>query len=262
MRELFELRGSLTNKQRITLGILGGVFLLVVWCGASYFGLVRKSILPMPTDVLGAFPELFGKDRLLMHARYSTLLNVVGYFEAILIALPVGFAIGLVPLLRGLFLPYISALRYLPLSATMGLFILAFGIATNMKIQFLTMAALVYLVPQVVGRIDEVEEIYLQTVQTLGATKWQRVRYVFMPLVISRLFSDLVVLFGISWTYIIIAEVVNTSDGGLGALAIAYARASRTDKVYAVLIVILLIGFAADKIGKGIDRLIFRYKYA
>jgi NitT/TauT family transport system permease protein len=75
-------------------------------------------------------------------------------------------------------------------------------------------------------------------------------------------FDDIRVLVAISWTYITIAEVINASEGGLGALAYIASRQSRVDKIYAILLVIMAIGFVQDWTLKRADRWLFPYKYA
>ena len=60
--------------------------------------------------------------------------------------------------------------------------------------------------------------------------------------------------------HIIIAELVNKS-GGIGALAYVSARQSRIDKVFAILFVIILIGFVQDKLFTKLDKVLFPHKY-
>ena len=127
-------------------------------------------VLPPPPAVLKSYPELFTKDNFPIEALRSIWLNVQGYFWAISISLIFGFIIGLYPLFRGLFSKQTNALRYLPLTALTGVFILWFGIEDEMKIAFLAFGIIVYLLPVVVQRIDEVRDVYLKTVFTLGAT--------------------------------------------------------------------------------------------
>lgn len=260
--ELFALRGKLPAKQRTFIEIGGAIFFLLLWWSLVQFGVVKPGILPSPLKVITAYPELHFEDALVRNAIYSIKLNLLGYIEAVAIALPVGFLIGLFPFFRGLFERPVTALRYLPLTAVIGLFVLWCGIGTNMKVQFLTLGILVYLLPVVVQRIDEVQKVYLDTVKTLGATKWQTIRHVFIPDVISRISDDIRVLVAISWTYIIIAEVINMQEGGIGALIYRSARQSRVDKVFAVLVVIILIGFLQDKLMQVLDKRVFRHKYA
>ena len=210
-------------------------------------------LLPPPLKVVQSFPELIRKDELFGNTFRSIWLNVQGYFWAVFISLLFGFIIGLYPLFRGLFSRQVDALRYLPLTALTGMFIIWFGIEDQMKIAFLAFGIIVYLLPVVVQRIDEVGDVYLKTVFTLGATDWQTIRTVYIPAVMSRLIDDIRVLTAISWTYIIIAELLNR-QGGIGSLIYIKARQGQTEKVFAILIVIILIGFIQDRIFVFIDK--------
>lgn len=222
---------------------------------------ISSSLLPSPVEVVHSFKELFERDNLVANTAFSVYLNLLGYCIALLISLPLGFAIGLFPIFRALFNRSIDALRFVPLTAVTGLFIAWFGIGTTMKVQFLAFGIFVYLLPVIVQRIDEVDSVYEQTAFTLGASKWQQIRTVFVPSVISRVSDDVRVLVAISWTYIIVAELVNANSGGIGALAFKSARMSRIDKVFAILLVIVLIGFIQDKLFLLIDRLFLPHKY-
>lgn len=217
-------------------------------------------LLPPPLKVVRSFPSLFSKDELISNTIRSVWLNLQGYFWAIFISIPLGFLIGLLPLFRGLFSKQVDALRYLPLTALTGLFIIWFGIDDTMKIAFLAFGIIVYLLPVVVQRIDEVKDIYLKTVFTLGATDWQTVKTVYIPSVMSRLMDDIRVLTAISWTYIIIAELLNR-QGGIGSLIYIKARQGQVEKVFAILIIIIIIGFIQDRIFAFLDKRIFPHKY-
>jgi len=105
----------------------------------------------------------------------------------------------------------------------MGMFIIWFEIEDQMKIAFLTFGIIVYILPVVVQWIDEFGDVYLKTVFTLGATDWQTIRTVYIPAVMSKLVDDIRGLTAISWTYIIIAELLNR-QGGIGSLIYVKAR--------------------------------------
>ncbi len=284
MSNLFKLRGKLTSMQSAILGLAGLLLILLIWWGLAEYFAVSKTldperleqldgadlpqqngekaypILPTPGMVLRSFPDLITKDDLKGNALHSIWLNIRGYFWAVLFSLPLGFLIGLVPLLRGMFSKPVDALRYLPLTALTGLFIIWFGIEDEMKIAFLAFGILVYLLPVVVQRIDEVQDVYLKTVFTLGATNWQTVKSVYLPSVLSKVIDDIRVLTAISWTYIIIAELLNR-QGGIGALIYLKARQGQISKVFALLIVIVLIGFLQDRLFVYLDKRLFPFKY-
>lgn len=217
-------------------------------------------LLPPPQQVFASYPGLIQKDELLSNTWRSVWLNIQGYFWAMLISIPLGFLIGLLPLFRGLFSKQVDALRYLPLTALTGIFIIWFGIEDEMKIAFLAFGIIVYLLPVVVQRIDEVQDVYLQTVYTLGATSWQTIKSVYIPAVMAKLMDDIRVLTAISWTYIIIAELLNRK-GGIGSLIYLKARQGKLEGMFAALIVIILIGFLQDRIFSYFDKRLFPHKH-
>ena len=263
MTDLFALRGDLPRNTRTILEISGVLLLIAIWyiLTAGENPLVKDSILPRPFSVLTAFKELLFENDLVVQTCRSLGLNLAGYVEAIVISLVGGFVVGLVPLCRGLFQRLIDAFRYVPLTAVTGIFILWFGLGTPMKVHFLAFGILIYLLPVVVQRIDEVKGVYLKTVYTIGATDWQTIRTVYIPSVISRLSDDIRVLTAISWTYIIIAESLGNEGGIGGTIWRAGVRRGRMDKVFALLIVIILIGVIQDKIFIYLDKKFFPHKY-
>ena len=223
--------------------------------------LVRSGILPSPSRVLGAYGDLYADNSLIQNTFRSLGLNIAGYVTAILISIPVGFAIGLWGIFRGSLQPHVDAVRFTPLTAVTGLFIIWFGIGTSMKVAFLAFGIIIYLLPTLVVRIDEVKDVYLKTVYTLGATDWQTIKTVYFPSVMSRISDDIRVLTAISWTYIIVIEGIG-DQGGLGSLIFRTGqRMGRVDKTFAILILIVLIGVFQDKIFAYLDRKFFPHKY-
>lgn len=256
----FQLRGSLNKQTSIIISVTGVIFILFAWYVVTSNEWVEPALLPHPGDVLSSYKELHFDDFLVKNAVYSIKLNYWGYFKAILYAIPVGFIIGLFPFFRSLLSQYVDAARFIPLTAVTGLFIAWFGIEDDMKINFLAFGIFVYLLPIVVQRIDEVQKVYVQTAKTLGASKFQMITKVFIPAVVSKLSDDIRVIVAISWTYIIVAEMLNKTEG-VGAMVFTAARQSRIDKVFALLVVIILIGVIQDVLFKAIDKLLFPHKY-
>ena len=298
--DFFKLRGTLTKQQSWLFAVLGIIVLLGVWelmayakatTEPKYESVMPKSVvgldeaaidslqviddqlrenatedtliysfLPRPGGVLMAFGDVYKNDNLFENARKSIFRNLQGYFWAIIIALPLGFMIGLFPIFRGMFNGQVNALRYLPITALTGLFIAWFGSGEEMKVSFLAFGILVYLLPVVIQRINEVADIHLKMVFTLGANSWQTIKSVYLPAVFSKLSDDIRVLTAISWTYIIIAELLN-NKGGLGALIYIKSRLGHLDQVFVVLAIIIVIGFVQDLIFQYLDRVLFPHKH-
>lgn len=238
----------------------GWIVLFVLWYLITNFKLINNHIMPTPQKTWASFIDMYANDHLGENILFSLRINVIGYVKCIFAALIVGFAIGLSPQVRKMFSQQVNALRFVPITALMGVFIAISGLTIATKINFLAFGIWVYLVPVVVQRIDEVNTTHLQMMKTLGATFWQTVRYVTWRSVIARLSDDIRILVGISWTYIIVAELAGI-QGGLGSLIFLGERQSNVGKVYAVIFIIVAIGIIQDAVFKLIDRLLFKFKH-
>lgn len=261
MSDLFELRGTLEKKPATVIAVIGFFFFILLWQAMSWFKLIPESLLPSPIAVLLSFKELHFERELVRNSIYSIKLNLLGYLEAIVIAIPLGFMMGLFPVLRVATDKYVKALRFIPLAAATGLFISWFHIGDNMKIQFLAASIIVYLIPVIIQRIDDVADVYVHTAYTLGASKFQTITSVFIPAIKSVIIDDIRILVAISWTYITIAEALNMTKG-IGMLAVQCGRQSRVDMVFAILFIIAVFGFCQDILFKELDKSINRHKYS
>ncbi len=249
-----------SNKTPLMLQLAGWIVLFILWYLVTNLRLINNHIMPTPQKTWVSFVDMHTNDNLVSNILFSLRINVVGYIKCIIAAIVVGFAIGLSPQIRKMFSQQVNALRFVPITALMGIFIAISGLTIVTKINFLAFGIWVYLVPVVVQRIDEVDNTHLQMMKTLGATFWQTVRYVTWRSVIARLSDDIRILVGISWTYIIVAELAGI-QGGLGSLIFLGERQSNVGKVYAVIFIIVAIGIIQDAVFKLIDKLLFKFKY-
>src|ERR1044072_8842684 len=248
-------------KEHLSLVQLAGwLIILVIWFLITNFGLINTHVLPTPQKTLSALGELKRDDNLWKNILFSVRINLIGYLKCIVGAIAFGFAIGLNPTLRKMFSHQINALRFVPITAMMGIFIAISGLTLATKINFLAFGIWVYLVPVVVQRIDEVSATHLQMMKTLGASAWQTLIHVQWRSVIARLSDEIRILVGISWTYIIVAELAGI-QGGLGSLIFLGERQSNVGKVYAVIFIIVAIGIIQDVLFRLLDRLLFKFKY-
>ena len=123
IESFLELRRTLTRREIVVLGVLGTFGMLVTWHFLCIMTGVSNRLIPKPLDVLAAFRELHFEDALVRNMLYSLKLNMVGMLEAIVVAIPLGFLLGLISGLRGLVEKQIAVFRYLPLTLLVGLFI-------------------------------------------------------------------------------------------------------------------------------------------
>jgi ABC-type nitrate/sulfonate/bicarbonate transport system permease component len=254
-----DVREALTHKRARSLALAGVATFLGLWCLLTYGGLVPPIILPSPTEVLKAFPVLHFQEALVRSALWSFARVSFGVLLAALVALPLGLLMGTFPPVKAFFAPIVDPLRFLPISAVVPLTIVWFGIDERQKIFFLFLGTVVYLLPLVVEAVEEVDEVFLHTATTLGATKGQLVRHVLIPGSLPAIGEALRVMNGIGWTYVILAEVIN-APYGLGALITVAAKRSHVDQIFALVIVILLIGVLTDQVLRLVNKTLFTWK--
>jgi len=110
-----------------------------------------------------------------------------------------------------------------------------------------------------VEAVERVDEVYLQTAVTLGATRSQLVRHVLVPGSLPAIGEALRVMNGIGWTYVILAEIVNPRYG-LGALITVAGKRSRVDWIFAGVLVIIAIGVATDFLIRTVNARLFHWQ--
>ena len=251
-----EVREALTTRRARTLALAGVAVFFGLWCVLTYGGFVPTIILPSPSDVLRAFPVLHFEEALVRSALASFYRVMGGFVLAAVVAIPLGLLMGTFPPIKHFFAPILDPLRFLPISALVPLFIVWFGIDDLQKIVFLFVGTVVYLLPLVVEAVENVDEVYLQTATTLGASRSQLVWSVLVPASLPAIGEALRVMNGIGWTYVILAEVIN-AQYGLGAMITVAGKRAHVDQIFALVIVILAIGVVTDWLIRVINRKLF-----
>lgn len=239
------------------------MLLYATWQLAAQFQLLPRGIMPSANETLMSNIELWNRHHAVSHLWKSFKINMGGYAIALTVSLPVGFVLGLNQPMRALFFIPLAALRYVPVTALLGVFIAFFGDGSPMQMAFLGAGIAVYLIPTTVQRIDEVtqERLRIDTLATMGATRWQIIRHGYIPAVLEKLSADIRVLLPLSWTYLIAVEYIRVENGGIGALIGSFGgRFHRVDKQFALLCWLLVFSVLQDLAFIQIIRFLFPYK--
>lgn len=262
--EWLRIRESLPLWLRWLLGAIPIVILFGLWWWVTSGGrpedrMISPTILPSPLEVARSFRSLWF-DRALTRNLFISLGRVIsGFAVGVVIALPLGVLMGSFSKVKATFSPLAVLGAYLPIPALVPLTLSLFGIGEKQKIAFLALAFLIYLLPLVVAAVDEVDEVYLKTAYTLGATKLQAVTKVLLAVSWPDIFQALRMGFGIGWSYILLAEMVDI-NGGLGDIIITSQRRGPREHIYLVLLVIIGVAFVTDKLWTTIGRALFPYR--
>lgn len=249
--------------------IIGVSIIIYCWHLIAKNEIIPTKILPDPFKVIASFSTLFTENDLLPNLIYTIKLNLSSYFYAVLIAFPVAFILGVFPVFDVLFGKYASALRFIPCPSLIGIFVAIFGLTFTTKAAFLTFAIVIFMIPEIVNTIHDLQNpkndkdnVYLQTAHTLGMSAWQKMRYVYIPYVTSNVYSSLVGLTGISYSYVVISELIY-KDGtvnGIGALINTMTRQSHMAEAYALILTVIAVGCLQDLIFRKLGKILFKFK--
>lgn len=241
-------------------GLVGMVLLLwfVVTRGAPTERIISPSKLPSPGEVFGSFGTLLQRDFL------ASIVDTLGrVFVGVGLAAIVGVSIGVVAAAnRGVgsaLAPVVIFLRSVPMGALIPLTLLLFADGERQKTMFIFLAIVPFVFSDTVKAISIVPERYVETAQTLGASKLQIVGKVLVPLALPDIVTSLRFQLGLALGYIMLAEEINT-EHGLGKLINGSQRIGPYEHVYLLLFVIALVAFAIDLLLRTIQRGAFAWR--
>ena len=214
--------------------------------------------LEMPTFILPSPFEVFFKliDRhqvLLKHSWVTAQEILLGLLLGLTMGLVFAFQMLLCKPIKRWVLPILIASQAIPVFAIAPVLMLWLGYGIASKI---VMAALIIFFPITTCCYDGLRNTprgYLDLANTMGATKWQLLRYVQLPAALPALASGIRVAVVIAPIGAIAGEWVGSSEG-LGYLMLQANARMMIDEMFAALFILSILSialyFAADKLLK------------
>jgi NitT/TauT family transport system permease protein len=223
----------------VALGLVGFwvAALLLAWSLSPW------ATLPSPREVWRALgdlwwrhglgPELYVTVKLILHA----LLLTVALSLALSYATVLAF---FRPLVQAL-----SKLRFLGLTGLVFPFTLAFGGGYELKVAILTFGMASFFITSM-AQVIEIPREQFDHMRVLGASE---ARILWEVVILGTLDKALEVTrqnAAIGWAMITMVEGISRAEGGVGALILNQNKHFHLAEVFAILIVILLLGLAMD----------------
>ncbi len=244
----FPIRGQISSRSDLIIGLTGIATLIVIWCIFSYGGYVKPLFLPKPSGIWDGFIDFYRRGWLLRAIWRSFWRVTQSLGLVILVGLPLGVLMGAFAPFDALMRKIVSGGKSVPTTGIVGLIVLWFSIEERAKIVFLFLGAIFYMIILVKNAILSVSEDYLRVALDIGASRWQIISRVLLPGALPRIWEAVAVCNGIMWTYIILAEFINSNEDqlGLGYLLYIGSRTQESGKVFATLVIIALISSMTD----------------
>jgi taurine transport system permease protein len=237
--------------------------LLAAWFAVTSLGLVKPLFLPSPHAVLQQFQEYVNgaaNDRpLWQHLLASVLRVAAGFVLAVVVAVPVGLAMGMSRVVRGVLDPPLEFYRPLPPLAYLPLIIIWMGIDESPKVLliFLSCFAPLALAARAGSRSASQEQIH--AAYAMGASRGQVIRHVIAPAALPDILVGMRIAIGFGWTTLVAAEMV-AANVGLGQLVLNASNFLRTDIVVMGILVIGAVAYAFDLLMRLLERRLVPWK--
>lgn len=218
---------------------------LVAWVVLSGTGLVKPLFLPTPAAVVSAFGNLVSSGDLGRDLGASLTRVGIGFAIVVAISVPLGVCIGTFPSCRALFEPVIGLLRYMPAPAFIPLLIIWLGLGESSKIALLVIGTVFFNTLMSADAAAGVSKELIHSSYTLGASRPVVLRKVVLPYALPGLIDAMRVNIAATWNLVVVAELI-AAQQGLGYRIVRAQRFRQTDQIFAVLIVIGVVGLSID----------------
>lgn len=236
-----------------------GIF-IIIWLIISKI-LNNPVLIPSPVDVGLAFYQLLASGELFAHMAVSLKRLLIGYVIAVAIGVPVGMLMARSIIINNLMDPIIEILR--PISGIawipIGMFI--FGVGNSLAIFIIIYATFFPIVVNTYGGVRTIDNVFIQSAQTMGLNKWSTFRHVIFPSALPNILVGLRVGVGMAWIAIVASELIGTNSG-LGYAIEWYRQLIMTDKVVSFIIMIGILGYVSDLLLRFIQNILTPWSFS
>lgn len=231
---------------------------LAAWLALVASGVVSKTFLPSPAAVWSAGVGMARSGLLASDVWASVHRILLGFGLAAAISIPVGFVMGTFRLAQAALEPVVGMLRYMPASAFIPLLLIWLGLGEPPKVALLVIGVVFFNTLMTADVVRQVPAELLDVSYTLGARRWEVLRKVVLPHSLPGIVDALRVNAAAAWNFVVVAELV-AATSGLGYRIARAQRFQQTDRIFAVLVVIGLIGLALDVLLRLLRELVGRW---
>ena len=219
------------------------VFGLVWWLLARWNG--NPIQLPDPWSVAKAMAELAREGELLEHATVSTSRLLLSLVIAVLVAVPLGFAMGLSRRVEAYVDPLVELLRPISGIAWIPLALFIFGVGNTLPVFIMVYVAIFPLLLNTVAGVRGVDAKLLAAARTMGITRAATLRHVVVPAALPNVMVGLRLAFAGAWAAVVAAELIG-APSGMGFAIEWYRQLLMSPKVFGFIVLIGAIGFVCD----------------
>lgn len=214
---------------------------------------ISRHILPPPESVVTRMIDLMQRPSTFEHVRVTVMEILLGFALGCVIGIVFGFVVGKSPVLEQMLNPFIVATQVVPKVALVPLFVLWFGFGPTSKIVIAALLSFFPLLSNVVLGVKSIGESKRDLMQSLAASPWQAFVMLEFPFALPYILTGMEVGIVLSMIGAVVGEYLG-GDRGLGYLAVYSLSVFNVEQLFAVVILLTVIGFVLYAILGAIRR--------
>jgi NitT/TauT family transport system permease protein len=235
------------------------VGIIAVWAVIVAVLHIPGYLLPSPWAVFGEivtdWPNLWANTQ-------TTLAEIlIGFGITILIAIPLGLLVARSLAARQIIYPPVMLLQLVPKVAVAPLFVVWLGLGFDSKLLLTILMTFFPLLIASISGFSILDTRLLYLTRSMGASGWQTFRYLRFPAALPVIFSGLKTSATIAATAAIVAEFVG-SNSGLGYVLLQATNTLDSTSVFAVLVLLTVIGVALNYLVELVEFLLTPWQRA
>jgi ABC-type nitrate/sulfonate/bicarbonate transport system permease component len=245
-------RGSVS----IVLFALPIIALLLIWEATVRLGWIDATILPSPSIIVRRAwvllnPSDLSQSILLVHIGVSLWRALISFALALVLAIPIGFFLGLNRTAYLIASPLLSLLLPLPAVAWTPIFLVAFGQGDRTIIAVCFLGAFFPILYSTIQGVRGIGRQSLWVVRSMGAGRSDIFWRVLLPGALPTLISGLKLGMAHSWRTLVAAEMLAALAHGLGFMIFAARSYMDVSTMFVGIVCLAVIGLLIERLVFG-----------
>lgn len=228
-----------------SVGLIFPLLLLYTWQIAVERNWVNTLLLPPPELVWTALKDLYSSGELWSNLSISLSRIGYGFSAGIVVALALGFAMGLSRTAEAYIWPTFKVINLVPVVGWIPLLILLVGIDEALKIILIAKAALVPMTINVFKGVRNISPQLIEVADVYQLGTWSKFKNLVLPGAFLSFIGGLRLSLASAWGALVAVELLASSEG-IGYIMVYGRQIFQLDVVLATVVVIGLVGFAFD----------------
>lgn len=247
------------RNERAALGVAGLASFFLLWQVGAMAGVIDPLFFSRPTEIVVAAIAEVQIPRFWVDVRYSLTEVTVGFVASIVLAVPLGLAIGWYRRVSFTFDPWLNFFNAIPRPALIPLVVLWVGLGIEMKIVIVFLGGFFSIILPTVEGVRTVEPQLLDVARSFRASNRRMFTSLVIPATVPFIATGVRLALGRLLIGVVVAELYAQTQG-LGVLIGKSAESLQSDRMMFGILLFTLMGVITTEAAGRVERYLQRWR--